>query len=101
MKRIAIYLRVSTSTQDYERQRQEIETYCKANNYQIVNTFEEKISGAKDERPQFNALCSLSKNDIDAVVVWEISRLGRKLTTVIKAVEDKFGVTLEREIKVL
>lgn len=88
MKKVAIYLRVSTSAQDYERQRHEIEAYCKSNQYDIVKVFEEKISGAKDERPQFNALCDLTKVDIDSVVVWEISRLGRKLTTVIKAVED-------------
>lgn len=88
MKRIAIYLRVSTNAQDYERQRHEIEAYCKANRYSIKHTFEEKVSGAKDERPQFQSLCALTKDDIDAVVVWEISRLGRKLTTVIKAVED-------------
>lgn len=88
MKRIAIYLRVSTNAQDYERQRHEIEAYCVANRYVIKYTFEEKVSGAKDERPQFQLLCALTKDDIDAVVVWEISRLGRKLTTVIKAVED-------------
>lgn len=88
MKKVAIYLRVSTNAQDYERQRHEIEAYCKSNQYDIVNVFEEKISGAKDDRPQFNALCDLTSDDINAVIVWEISRLGRKLTTVIKAVED-------------
>lgn len=88
MKKVAIYLRVSTSAQDYERQRHEIEAYCKSNQFNIVKVFEEKISGAKDDRPQFNALCDMTSDEIDAVIVWEISRLGRKLTTVIKAVED-------------
>lgn len=88
MKKAAIYLRVSSLSQDYERQRDEIEDYCKRYDYQITKVFEEKISGAKDERPQFNELCELTKDDIDAVVVWEVSRIGRKLTTVIKAVED-------------
>ena len=88
MKRASIYLRVSTQNQDYERQRNEIIAYCNANQYEIVKVFEEKISGAKDDRPQFNELCSLEKKDVDCIIVWEISRLGRKLTTVIKAVED-------------
>lgn len=88
MKKIAAYLRVSSLSQDYERQRHEIEDYCKSHDYEMVKVFEEKISGAKDDRPQFNELCELTKDDIDGVVVWEISRLGRKLTTVIKAVED-------------
>lgn len=88
MKKVAIYLRVSTGQQDYERQRSEIEAYCQRNDYSICHTYEEKISGAKDERPQFQQLCKLTKDDIDAVIVWEISRLGRKLSTVINAVEQ-------------
>lgn len=88
MKKAAAYLRVSTLSQDYERQRNEINDYCKKYELDLVKVYEEKISGAKDERPQFHELCELTKADIDCVIVWEISRLGRKLTTVIKAVED-------------
>lgn len=88
MKKVAAYLRVSSLSQDYERQRHEIEDYCKRHGYEMVKVFEEKISGAKDDRPQFNELCEMTKDEIDCVIVWEISRLGRKLTTVVKAVED-------------
>lgn len=94
--KVALYLRVSSTAQDYERQRDELTALCKYFKYDIVKVFEEKISGAKDERPEFQALCHLTKEDIDGVVVWEISRLGRKLTTVLKVVEDftEKGITI-------
>lgn len=88
MKRVALYLRVSTLHQDYERQRNEIEAFCHNRNMKITHVFEEKISGANNEREQFKRMCLLSKDEIDCVVVWEMSRLGRSLSTVINAVED-------------
>lgn len=86
--KVAIYLRVSTTSQDYERQRHEIENYCRINHHEIIGIYEEKMSGAKDEREQFNKLRQLTKDDIDAVIVWEISRLSRRLSTMINVVEE-------------
>lgn len=86
--KVAIYLRVSTQVQDYERQRHEIEDYCGRNGHEIVKIYEEKMSGANDERVEFNKVRLLTKETIDAVVVWEFSRLGRKISTVINTIED-------------
>lgn len=86
--KVALYLRVSTLHQDYERQRAELIDFCKYRGFEIVKVFEEKASGMKDDRAEFQALCHLTKEDVDAVVVWEISRLGRKMTTMIKTIED-------------
>lgn len=86
--RVAVYLRVSTQVQDYERQRHEIEDFCRRNGHEIAQVFEEKVSGANDERKQFNQIKLLTKDTIDAVVVWEFSRLGRKISTVINVIED-------------
>lgn len=87
MKRVAIYVRVSTSKQEYDRQLSELRDYCQRSNYEIVHVFEEKISGAANDRPEFNAVCDLTKDEVDAVIVHEFSRLGRKLSTVVAAVE--------------
>lgn len=88
VKDAAIYLRVSTTQQDYERQEAELKDYCKAFNLEIKYIFAEKISGAKDNRPEFMKLTELTKSDIDVVLVWEISRLGRNTTTVYQAAKD-------------
>ena len=45
--KVIIYARVSTSTQDYERQLYELRSYSKRMGYEVVKEFSEKISGAK------------------------------------------------------
>lgn len=87
-KRIAIYARVSTDKQDYQRQIDELKDYSARNAWDIKYIFEEKMSGAIDERMEFTKMTMLDKTDIDIVLVWELSRLGRKMSTVIKVVED-------------
>ena len=88
MKKAAIYLRTSTDLQDYERQRVSLTNECERRGFRLVHTFEEKLSGLSDERPQFQKLCQLTKEDVDYIGVWELSRLGRKTSTTIKAIED-------------
>lgn len=88
MKKAAIYLRTSTDQQDYERQRESLTNACHMRGFRLVHTFEEKLSGLSDERPQFQKLCQLTKEDVDYIGVWELSRLGRKTSTTIKAIED-------------
>ena len=88
MKQAAIYLRVSTDQQNYDRQKKELLAYCTRNQLQVKYIFEEKESGRKDDRPEFQKLCTLSKEDIQVVVVWEISRLSRKAYMILKVAED-------------
>ena len=59
MKRIAIYLRVSTSKQDTENQRRELEAVAERSGWQVVKVYEDAgISGAKgrDKRPGLDAM---------------------------------------------
>lgn len=86
MKRTAIYLRVSTAIQDYQRQKDELLSYAQRNDLQVCHIFEEKMSGAIDDRPEFQKMLTL--RDIDIILVWELSRLGRRMSTVISMVED-------------
>lgn len=88
MKQAAIYLRVSTDQQNYDRQKKELLDYCKRNRLDVKYIFEEKESGRKDDRPEFKKLCDLTKDDIQIVVVWEISRLSRKAYMIMKVAED-------------
>ena len=59
MKRVAIYLRVSTSKQETSNQRRELETVAERSGWQVVRVFEDAgISGAKgrDKRPGLDAM---------------------------------------------
>lgn len=55
--RAVIYARVSTNTQDYQRQLYELRDYADRMGYEVVKEFSEKISGAKkvDERSRCRA----------------------------------------------
>ena len=88
MKQVALYLRVSTNQQDYDRQKQELVAYCKRNRWHIKYIFEEKESGRKDDRPEIKKLCELTKDEIQIVVVWEISRLSRRAYMIMKVADD-------------
>ena len=59
MRRVAIYLRVSTGSQSTKNQRRELEAVAKRSDWQIVTVYEDAgISGAKgrDGRPGLDAM---------------------------------------------
>jgi DNA invertase Pin-like site-specific DNA recombinase len=48
MKRVGVYLRVSTSKQDTDNQRRELEAVAKRSGWQVVRVFEDAgISGSR------------------------------------------------------
>lgn len=88
--KVVIYSRVSTSIQDYKRQTEELLSYSKKMNYDVVSIFEEKVSGYKknEERPELlNMISFIKENKIDKVLCWELSRLGRNTIEVLKTIE--------------
>jgi DNA invertase Pin-like site-specific DNA recombinase len=100
MKRIAIYLRVSTSKQETSNQRRELEAVAKRSGWEIVKVFEDAgISGAKgrDQRPGLDALLkAVNAKEFDMVATWSVDRLGRSLTdllSILQCLRDK-GVDL-------
>src|ERR1700729_92874 len=100
MKRIAIYLRVSTSKQETRNQRRELEAVAARSGWQIVKVFQDAgISGAKgrDKRPGLDGLLkAVNGKEFDMVAAWSVDRLGRSLTDllgILQALHDK-GVDL-------
>jgi DNA invertase Pin-like site-specific DNA recombinase len=92
MKRVVIYARVSSTngTQDYKRQINDLTVFASQNNYEIVKVFAEQVSGAKknSERPALMELIDfVNINDIDKVLVTELSRLGRDTLQVLQSIE--------------
>ena len=88
MSRIG-YIRVSTEHQETARQQEIMDSY------QVDRTFSEKISGARNDRPQLKAMLDYVREG-DTLYVESISRLGRStkdLLNIIDTLTDK-GVTL-------
>ena len=90
MKRVVIYARVSTAIQDYDRQIDELKDYANRMNYQVVKVFCEKVSGAKKvaERNALSELLDYVRNNkIDKVLIYECSRLSRRIVDFLQVIE--------------
>jgi DNA invertase Pin-like site-specific DNA recombinase len=84
MKKAVIYSRVSSegNRQDNERQTNELIEYASKEGYELVGVYEEKVSGFKknEDRPIFSKMLDeIEKGEIDKVLVWELSRIGRSV----------------------
>ena len=85
-----IYARVSTNGQDYDRQLNDLRDFASRMNYKVVKEFAEKISGAKKvaEREALTELLSfVEANHIDKVLIYECSRLSRRVADFINIVD--------------
>ena len=88
--KVVIYSRVSTQGQDYQRQTSELTEYSEKQGWEVLNVFEEKISGGKsnEERPQLMKMIQFVKeNQVDKVLCWELSRIGRNTLEVLKTIK--------------
>ena len=91
MEKVVIYARVSTKTQDYDRQLAELRVYAGRMGYEIVKEFAEKISGAKTiaEREALTELLDfVEANRIDKVLIYECSRLSRRAVDFLTVIEN-------------
>ena len=98
MKRVALYIRVSTSKQDTENQRRELEAVADRSGWKIVEVYEDAgISGAKgrDQRPGLDAMMkAVNAKEFDMVATWSVDRLGRSLTdllSILQGLHEKGG----------
>ena len=91
MKKVVIYARVSTNSQDYERQIIDLRDYANRMDYVVVKEFSEKISGAKKvvERNALSELLDYVRNNkVDKVLIYECSRLSRRIVDFLQVIEE-------------
>ena len=89
--KVVIYARVSTLAQEYDRQIDELKDYAKRMNYQVVKVFSEKISGAKkiaDRNALSELLDYVRNNKVDKVLIYECSRLSRRIVDFLQVIEE-------------
>jgi DNA invertase Pin-like site-specific DNA recombinase len=92
MKRVAIYLRVSTDKQTTDNQRRELEAVAERSGWKVVKVYEDAgISGAKgrDKRPGLDAMMkAVNAREFDLVAPWSVDRLGRSLTDLLSILQS-------------
>ena len=91
-KTAVIYARVSSNNdrQNTSRQIKDLENYAKSQNIEIVNIYEEHISGAKKiEERQILGECLkyCIREFVDFLLLSELSRLGRSTLQVLRSLE--------------
>ena len=82
--------RVSTNSQDYSRQVNELTAFCQQAGWTIEKIFANKVSGAKknEERQEILDMIEfVETHSVDRVCVLEISRLGRNTLEALKVIE--------------
>lgn len=87
---ILIYSRVSSESQDNQRQIFNLKTVAQQKGWNVRRVFQEKISGTikSGSRNEFKALLDyIDKTPVEVVMVSEISRIGRKVVDVLNFVE--------------
>lgn len=106
MKTAVIYARVSSMTdrQSTTRQVNDLTSYAKSSKLDVLNVYEEKISGVKKNAERQilqDCLDFCITNRIDVLLVSELSRLGRNtfnlLATVQLLIENKINIFFQKE----
>lgn len=106
MRQAVIYARVSSvgDRQSTDRQVLDLQEYAKSAKLDLVNTFEEHISGAKknQDRPVLTQAIDFCKeNGVDMLLCSELSRVGRSsfevLATVKDLIDHKINLYLQKE----
>ena len=108
MKKAVIYARVSSTIernrQNTERQVLDLKAYAEYSNLEVVEVFEEYISGGKrnDERPILqDAIDYCIENKVDFLLTSELSRVGRStfevLETVKTLIDHKINLYMQKE----
>ena len=101
-----IYARVSSTNdrQNTERQVADLQRYAAANNLQVVQVFEEKISGGKTNKERQvlqDALQYALDNSVDYILSNELSRIGRNtfnvLETIKSLIDNHINLYLQKE----
>jgi DNA invertase Pin-like site-specific DNA recombinase len=95
-KRAALYLRVSTVDQHPENQLHDLRTLVLQRGYEIINTYEDRISGAKAKRPGLDRLMHDAKHaKFDIVLVWAFDRIARSTRHFLEVLDELNHLNIE------
>lgn len=102
----ALFVRVSSTDdrQDYNRQIDDLRTYCEKEGLEVTCIVSEKISGAKrneDRQGLRDLMEKARKGEFGIIAVSELSRLGRNAFEVQKLIEELSALKISIHIQTL
>jgi DNA invertase Pin-like site-specific DNA recombinase len=80
------YVRVSTRSQNYDEQVEQIKKYCRFKDYNLVFVYEDKVSGKTMNRSGYQDMISVLETNpqqIGVIVATKLDRIGRTLLDLI------------------
>jgi DNA invertase Pin-like site-specific DNA recombinase len=87
-KKVAIYVRVSTTEQNTDMQLSDLKEYAERRGHQVYEIYEDVITGAAKQRPALDRLIAdAKKRRFDIVLVWKFDRFARSLQMLINSLE--------------
>jgi DNA invertase Pin-like site-specific DNA recombinase len=96
VKRCALYLRVSTLDQHPETQLYDLRQMAEQRGYSIVETYEDRISGAKAKRPALEQmLFDAKRSRFDVVMVWAFDRMARSVRHFLEVLDELNRLNIE------
>jgi DNA invertase Pin-like site-specific DNA recombinase len=88
-KRIAVYVRVSTSDQSTELQIRELSQFIHARGWDSFKVYEDKATGTNGNRPHLKQLLlDARQRKLDIVIIWKLDRLFRSLKDLITTLQE-------------
>lgn len=95
--RVALYMRVSTNSQQTENQSRRLHEVAALRGWSVVGEYVETISGAAKARPEFDRMMAdARRRRFDTIAAIDVSRLGRSLSGLAALFEEvrQIGVDL-------
>lgn len=96
MKRVALYLRVSTADQCPESQVHDLRQLAQQRDFKIVEEYiDQGVSGTSTSRPALNRLMNdAQRGKFDVVMVWAFDRMARSVSHLIHVLDqlDQLGI---------
>ena len=95
-KRAVLYTRVSTVDQNLQTQLLDLEQLAAQRGYEIVRTYEDRISGAKSRRPGLEELMrDARRRRFDIVLVWASDRIARSVRHFLEVLDEMNRLGIE------
>ena len=99
MTNVCLYLRVSSAGQTTDNQEIELLELCKRRNFNIVEVYNETISGTKkneDRKELTRMLGEMKQRRWTKIVIYDLTRLGRSVSEVVKTLSmlDDYNISL-------
>jgi len=96
VKRAALYMRVSTVDQHPETQLYDLRQMAGQRGYEIVEQYEDRISGAKARRPGLDGLMrDARRGRFDVLLVWASDRIARSTKHFLEVLDELNRLNIE------